>query len=159
MATKVRSLWLVADRARFPCNERALLARCPTHIQSMFNLIVSIYVMFNWQLSKMYPLTSVICLYRWVKCTTHCGEVFFIDQAIATVNKWYYRVFSLTLPASMQIDWNQRKRLYKKRVQLPEDWSGTPTWPPFRCFGTPIWPPWRHVKTLDNNLAISPEWT
>ena len=79
------------------------------HIQSIFNLIVSIYVMFNWQLSKMYPLTSVICLYRWVKCTTHGGEVFFIDQAIATVNKWYYRVFSLTLPASMQIDWNQKK--------------------------------------------------
>jgi len=54
MATKVRALWLFADRARFPCNERTLLARCPRHIQSMFNLIVSIYVMFNWQLSKMY---------------------------------------------------------------------------------------------------------
>ena len=33
-------------------------------------------------------------------------------------------------------------------IQLPEDWFGTPTWPPFHCFGTPIWPPWRHVKTL-----------
>ena len=44
--------------------------------------------------------------------------------------------------------WNKRKRLHKKRVQLPEDWFGTPTWPPFHCFGTPIWPPWRHVKTL-----------
>ena len=58
------------------------------------------------------------------------------------------RVFSLTWPASMQIYWNKRKRLRKKRVQLPEDWFGTPTWPPFHCFGTPIWPPWRHVKTL-----------
>ena len=29
----------------------------------------------------------------------------------------------------------------------PEDWFGTPTWPPFHCFGTPIWPPLRHVKT------------
>ena len=48
-----------------------------------------------------------------------------------------YRVFSLTWPASMQIYWNKRKRLHKKIVQLPEDW-----------FGTPIWPPWRHVKTL-----------
>ena len=37
----------------------------------------------------------------------------------------------------MQIYWNKRKRLHKKRVQLPEDW-----------FGTPTWPPWRHVKTL-----------
>ena len=61
-----------------------------------------------------------------------------------------YRVFSLTWPASMQIYWNKRKRLHKKRVQLPEDWFGTPTWPPFHCFGTPIWPPWRQVKTLYN---------
>ena len=48
----------------------------------------------------------------------------------------------------MQIYWNKRKRLHKKRVQFPEDWFGTPTWPPFHCFGTPIWPTWRHVKTL-----------
>ena len=51
----------------------------------------------------------------------------------------------------MQIYWNKRKRLHKKSVQLPEDWFGTPTWPPFHCFGTPIWPPWRHVKTLYRN--------
>ena len=48
----------------------------------------------------------------------------------------------------MQIYWNKRKRLHKKRVHLPEDLFGTQTWPPFHCFGTPIWPPWRHVKTL-----------
>ena len=48
----------------------------------------------------------------------------------------------------MQIYWNKRKRLHRKRVQLPEDWFGTPTRLPFHCFGTPIWPPWRHVKTL-----------
>ena len=46
-------------------------------------------------------------------------------------------MFSLTWPASMQICWNKRKRLHKKRVQLPQDW-----------FGTPTWPPWRRVKTL-----------
>ena len=46
-------------------------------------------------------------------------------------------MFSLRWPASMQICWNKRKRLHKKRVQLPQDW-----------FGTPTWPPWRHVKTL-----------
>ena len=66
--------------------------------------------------------------------------------------KWskYYRVFSHTWPASMQIYWNKRKCSHKKRVQLLGDWFGTPTWPPFHCFGTPIWPPWRHVKTLYN---------
>ena len=36
----------------------------------------------------------------------------------------------------MQIYWNKRKRLHKKRVQLPQDWFVTPTWPPFHCFGT-----------------------
>ena len=50
------------------------------------------------------------------------------------------RAFSVTCPASMQINWNKRKGLRKKRFQLPEDWFGTPTWPPFYCFGTPIWP-------------------
>ena len=50
--------------------------------------------------------------------------------------------------ASAHIYWNKRKQLHKKRDQLPQDWFGTPTWPPFHCFGTPIWPPWRHVKTL-----------
>ena len=59
-----------------------------------------------------------------------------------------YKVFSLKLPASMQIYWDKRKRLHKKRVQLPEDWSGTPTWLPLHCFRTPILPPWCHVKTL-----------
>ena len=35
----------------------------------------------------------------------------------------------------------KRKHLHKKTVQLPEDWFGTPTWPPFHCFWTPVWPP------------------
>ena len=60
----------------------------------------------------------------------------------------FYRAFSLTCPASMQIHWKKRKFLHKKRVQLPQDWFETPTWPPFHCFVTPIWPQWRHEKTL-----------
>ena len=71
-------------------------------------------------------------------------------------------MFSLTWPASTQIYWNKRKQLNKKRVELPQDWFGTPTWPPFHCFGTSIWPPWRHVKTLCWPLTItgirSPHW-
>ena len=36
------------------------------------------------------------------------------------------RVFSLTWPAAaMQIYWNKRKHLHKKRVHLPQDWFGT----------------------------------
>ena len=29
----------------------------------------------------------------------------------------------------------------EKGTQFPQDWYGTPTWPPFHCFGTPIWLP------------------
>ena len=53
------------------------------------------------------------------------------------------RVFSPKWPASMKIYWNKRKRLHKKRVQLPQDW-----------FGTQIWPPSRHVKALYKGFMI-----
>ena len=60
----------------------------------------------------------------------------------------FYRAFSLTWPGSMQIYGNKREHFHKKRVQLPQNWFGTPTWLPFHCFETPIWPPRPHVKTL-----------
>ena len=70
-------------------------------------------------------------------------ESFFILYLLASsgaccskAERGNYRAFSLTWPASMQMYWNKRKRLHKKRVQLLQDW-----------FGTRIWPPWRHVKT------------
>ena len=50
---------------------------------------------------------------------------------------------------------NKRNVLRKKRVQLPQDWFGTPTWPLFHCFGTPIWPPWRHVETIYTKTMIA----
>ena len=62
------------------------------------------------------------------------------DMEITPALCQFNRVFSLAWPVSMQISWNKRKRLHKKRVQLPEDWFGTPTWSPFHFFGTPIWP-------------------
>ena len=40
-----------------------------------------------------------------------------------------YRAFSLMWPAAMLI-YLTKKRLRKKRVQLPEDFLGTLTWPP-----------------------------
>ena len=46
---------------------------------------------------------------------------------------------------------NKRKRLHKNRVQLPQDYLGTPTWPPFLCLGTPTWPPWRHGKSYNTD--------
>ena len=63
--------------------------------------------------------------------------------------------FSLTWPGAKQTYWNKIKDLHKKRVQLPRDWFGTPTWPPFYCFGTPIWPPRRHVKTLYRVIGLA----
>ena len=38
-----------------------------------------------------------------------------------------YVAYSLRWPASMQIYWNKRKHLHKKRVQLSLDFLGTPT--------------------------------
>ena len=66
----------------------------------------------------------------------HTKKIYGLSQIF---NK--YRAFSLTWPSSMQIYWNKGIFLHKKRVQLPQDWFGTPTWPPFHCFVTPIWPP------------------
>ena len=54
----------------------------------------------------------------------------------------------------MRIYWKKRKRLHKKRVQLPLDWFGSPTWPLFHCLETPIWPPWRHLETLHIKYGI-----
>ena len=53
MATIVRAVQLAAEQARFPFHDRALLALCPRHIQSVFDLIVDFHIMVNWQLSKM----------------------------------------------------------------------------------------------------------
>ena len=59
-----------------------------------------------------------------------------------------YRAFSLTWPAAIQIYWNKRKRLLRKRVQLPQYLFGTSTSPPFYCFGIPEYGrrdvKWRH---------------
>ena len=79
---------------------------------------------------------------KWIGLLTNSLGNNFFHWIVRHSRTVFHRVFSLTWPASMQIYWN------KKRVQLPEDWFGTPTWPPFLCFGTPIWPPWRHVKRL-----------
>ena len=53
----------------------------------------------------------------------------------------FYRAFSLTWPASLQICWDKRELVRAKRIQLPRERFGTATWPLFHCFRTPIWPP------------------
>ena len=50
------------------------------------------------------------------------------------------RAYALTCPAAIQIYWNKRNCLHKKRV--PQDGFGTTTWPQFPC-GTPIRLLWR----------------
>ena len=65
------------------------------------------------------------------------------------VKRWLeVRKLLIVCQVSTPINWNKRKRLHKKRVQLPQDWFGTQTWPPFNFFGTPRPRPWRHVKTF-----------
>ena len=98
MATMVRAFWLAAKLAKVSCNDRALFATCLRHIQCLFNLIVGIHVMSNWQLSKSYPLTSVTWLYRGLKCTSNWGGVFFklsTDQLLVLIDRRlnYFRFF------------------------------------------------------------------
>ena len=49
------------------------------------------------------------------------GECFVESHAIGL-----YRAFSFTWSASMQMSWNRRKPLLKKRIQLPQDCLYTP---------------------------------
>ena len=57
--------------------------------------------------------------------------------------------------------------LQKKKVQFPQDWFETPTWPPCHWFGTPIWRTWRHVakfyttitQTTSHLLILCRVWT
>ena len=53
-----------------------------------------------------------------------------------SIQTFQWRVF--THVASIYANlYKQRKRFHKKRIQLPQDWFGAPTWLPFHCFGTP----------------------
>ena len=49
-----------------------------------------------------------------------------------------YITFSITWPASRQIYSNRKKILHSKKVQLPRDWFGTPTWRHGGHIGVPI---------------------
>ena len=81
------------------------------------------------------------------------GSSFFCLKVFSWINfSWLFRASNIvpinlhrcwprewkryTWPASMLIYWNKRKHLLAKRVQLSEDFLGTPTWLPFHCFGT-----------------------
>ena len=46
--------------------------------------------------------------------------------------QWHWkRAFSLTWPTAMRIYRNKGTFCAHEEVQLPQDWSGTPTWSPF----------------------------
>ena len=47
---------------------------------------------------------------------------------------WWYRSFSVTWSAALQIAWNKGKSQHVKGVQFPQDFLCTQTWPPIHCF-------------------------
>ena len=63
--------------------------------------------------------------------------------------------FLLTWPAHILSCWNKRKCFYIKRVGLPQDWFGTPTWLPFNCFRKPIWLPRSNPRVCDKSLEMT----
>ena len=111
------------------------------YLNTPFSQIETSQIQRSWVLTRNFhflPLNiDALSSYTFVEPTSN----FLLVKTASSTSMGLYRVFSLTWPASMQIYWNKRKRLHKKKVQLPEDWFGTTTWPPFHCFGTPIWPP------------------
>ena len=109
-----------------------------------------------------YFLNPLLCLWS---LSPSPSRVFSHDVTAAILvsrnNKKAAMFVSRTNPVGVELEclYSHDKQLCKcigtkecfyigKKVQLPQDWSGTQTWPPFYCSGTPIWPPWRHVKTL-----------
>ena len=77
----------------------------------------------------MNPLWTRIHQFIWSTDPSDLGSlilIWMISKKRTYIFENLNRVFSLTWPASTQIDWNKRKRLHKKRVQLPQDWFGTP---------------------------------
>ena len=100
------------------------------------------------------------CSILWSSCCCCCQQISVSDYKCCLFSQFccasdnLYRAFSLTWPAFVQICWNERKRLHKKRVQFPENWFRTPTWLLFHCFGTPMWSPRLHVKTLFSDLCL-----
>ena len=115
------------------------------YLNGILVLKIDIWVKWLKHFAKGFSRITFSCFVRFTSPSKRASER---ARSATRRNNRCYRVFSPTWPASMQIYWNKRRRLHKKRVQLPEDWFGTPTWPPFHCFGTPIWPPWRQVKTF-----------
>ena len=66
------------------------------------------------------------------RASTTCKELIRKSRCLPFV--WAYFTHVASIYANLL---DKRKRVHKKRVHLPEDW-----------FGTPTWPPWRHVKTI-----------
>ena len=86
---------------------------------------------------------------------SHCGlpwetgdEKVSSSPSARTLVPRLYRAFPLTWLAAMQIYWNRRKCLHKKRLQFPQNWFGTPTWPPIHCFDTKV----AAVTSCENTL-------
>ena len=80
----------------------------------------------------------------WIKSLSITGQTHGKLTSICQI----YRAYAFMCPAAMLVYWNKTKCLHKKRVELPRDWFGTPTWRSFHYFVTPIWLPWRYVYTL-----------
>ena len=79
---------------------------------------------------------ATLCEFRWCK---HSREYFISPRLPLTLQTFkfsqphpvfetVYVAYLLTCPTAMQIYWNRRKCLHKKKVELPQDWFGTPTW-------------------------------
>ena len=107
--------------------------RCSVHVSRFIQSTSYSWRSDIWSKEKLHKENGQkICCYCGFENTDELGAC---RRYVVFINAPANRVFLLTWPTSMQIYRNKRKRLHKKRVQLPQDWFGTPAWPPFHCLG------------------------
>ena len=86
--------------------------------------------MFDRNFQKTEPQSYSVILSE-IAVFKHMPQLFFFFQFHQDV-KPRYSTFSLTWQPSKHIYWNKRKYLHEKKIQLPHNYCGAPTWPPFR---------------------------
>ena len=122
----------------------------PPKLWSAFTHVANIYA------NRPFPSSKKSHFENEAKCETFLVKISFI--CIIIKNHFHINGFALSLALKVRFfgtrKWPNRNKKHRsliKRVQLPQDWFGTPTWPPFH----PIWLLWRHVKTRYRTCLIT----
>ena len=100
---------------------------------------IQMHLAFGWLSERSAEKTSCPKNFLEIALTSYCHTIGQSNNAFSILGyslTWRFHSRGVfTHVASIYANRKERKRLHKKRVQLPEYFFGTPTWPPFNCFG------------------------